>query len=385
MPLALTPLRTVAMTFGAFGIGVGLWSGGSAALIARAGVSPATFGVTLTVFTAVYLFGMSAASTFARIVGLNRVVIGALLLGVPLLALVLTANGPVALIGGLVSFGLAGGLLDAGMNAQAVALEKELRRPIMARLHGVASGGVAASAVLGSLIVTGPSPWIAAVLGAFGYGAAAMALAVAGPADPARAPIGSATLQPRVMTRSLVVIGLVVGVSIVSETATLAWSAPLLRAEAPALAAIAGLGGAFFAGCQALLRFNADALRHRISDRTLIAVSLGVAAGGLVIAALPLGFAASVLGFAIVGFGTAAIVPCGFALAASRPGVPNAAAISAVAFFGLFSRVPAPVLTGVIAEAFSLSVAFVAIAALLALAMIAFLLFVPATPREAQT
>ena len=36
------------------------------------------------------------------------------------------------------------------------------------------------------------------------------------------------------------------------DNLALAWSAPLLRSEAPGLAAIAGLGGAFFSGCQAL-------------------------------------------------------------------------------------------------------------------------------------
>ena len=130
---------------------------------------------------------------------------------------------------------------------------------------------------------------------------------------------------------------------------------------------------------------SGDALRKRLDDRTLISTSLGVAACGLLIAALPFGFAVSVLGFAIVGFGTGAIVPCGFALAASAPGIGSAAAISAVAFFGVFARVPAPLVTGAIAEAFSLSAAFVAIAALLGVAMVAVMLFVPANPREAQS
>ena len=50
------------------------------------------------------------------------------------------------------------------------------------------------------------------------------------------------------------------------------------------------------------------------------------------------GFAASVFGFAIIGFGTGAVVPCGFALAASRPGVSAGAAISAVAVLRPVSR-----------------------------------------------
>jgi len=66
----------------------------------------------------------------------------------------------------------------------------------------------------------------------------------------------------------------------------------------------------------------------------------------------------SVLGFAIIGVGTGSIVPCGFALAASRPNVSAGASISAVAFIGGFPRLPSPLVTGAIANAFSLSTAF---------------------------
>ena len=50
-------------------------------------------------------------------------------------------------------------------------------------------------------------------------------------------------------------------------------------------AALSGLGAAFFAACQASLRFNADRLRARIDDRRLIVASLGVAAAGFLVVA----------------------------------------------------------------------------------------------------
>lgn len=166
--------------------------------------------------------------------------------------------------------------------------------------------------------------------------------------------------------------------SIACETAALAWSPALLSSEAPSLAAFAGLGGAFFSGCQALLRLNADGVRARLDDRNLMALSLMIAAAGLALVALPFGFTGGVLGFAVVGFGTGAVVPCGFALAGTRPGVSAAASISAVAFFGVFARAPAPLAIGFIADAFSLPVAFAALAALLVVAAAAVVLFVPA-------
>jgi hypothetical protein len=50
----------VAAMFFAFGIGAGLWGGASAAILIRAGVDAATFGVLLTVYTGAYLIAMSA-------------------------------------------------------------------------------------------------------------------------------------------------------------------------------------------------------------------------------------------------------------------------------------------------------------------------------------
>jgi len=375
--MGISPRLSITLTFAAFGVGFGLWAGASAALIARTGVSVAVFGAALAGFTAVYMLAMGAASTLARLTTVKTVVIGALLVSAPMGALLLTAASPARLVGGLLLYGLSAGVLDSAMNAEAAAYERGLRRPVMARFHGVASATVAVGAILGSLLAGEATLWAAPALATLAYLVAALAASRLPPAEPRPAP-GGEIPKARVVTPSLVVIGLVVGVSIACETATLTWSPSLLSAEAPELAALAGLGGAFFAACQAALRLNADGVRARIEDRRLMALSLVVAAAGLLVVALPLGFFGEVLGFAIVGFGTGAVVPCGFALAGTRPGVSVAASISAVAFFGIFVRLPAPLAVGFLASAFSLPVAFVALAVVLIVAAGAVLAFVPA-------
>jgi hypothetical protein len=45
----------VAAVFFALGVGIGLWGGASGAILIRAGVDAATFGVLLTVYTGAYL------------------------------------------------------------------------------------------------------------------------------------------------------------------------------------------------------------------------------------------------------------------------------------------------------------------------------------------
>ena len=166
---------------------------------------------------------------------------------------------------------------------------------------------------------------------------------------------------------ALIGLGIVIGVSIAAETAALLWSTLLLRAEAPKLAAIAGLGAAFFAACQATLRFNADVIRLRFSDQRIIVGSFAVAAAGFAVVAAEGGFALSVAGFALIGIGTGAIVPCGFALAARQSGDPAGVGLSSASLFSALTRLPAPLATGAIAQSFSLPVAFAAFALALAL------------------
>ncbi len=167
--MGISPSRSIALTFAAFGIGYGLWAGASAALIARTGVNVATFGIGLTAFTIVYLGAMGVASTLARLTSVRSVVVGALVVSAPTVSVLLTAASPEQLLGGLIIYGFAGGVLDSAMNAEAAALERQVRRPIMARFHGVASGTVACGAILGSLLVSDGALWVAPALAILGY------------------------------------------------------------------------------------------------------------------------------------------------------------------------------------------------------------------------
>ena len=103
---------------------------------------------------------------------------------------------------------------------------------------------------------------------------------------------------------------------IAGETAALMWSAKLLDELAPSLAAIAGLGAAFFGICNAAVRFPGDRLRARFGDLPLMVVSLVIAICGFLVLGVSGNFAVSAAAFAAVGLGTAVLIPCIFALAA---------------------------------------------------------------------
>jgi hypothetical protein len=372
----LTPHGAAAAMFFVFGVGVGLWSGASATILAHAGVTAPAFGVALTLFTAVYLIAMSSGGLLIGRFGLRKV----LLAGAPLqglgAALLLTAQSASAVVVCLVVFGAFGGLVDLTMNAEGARVERALARPIFAGLHGAASAGMAVGAIAGSLIAVNVGSWLSAIIACCAFAGVAALIFAATPEGGADRAHDGRSGRGALLSRKLVALGVVIGVSIASEGAALYWSTLLLQSEAPTLAAVSGLGAAFFCGCQALLRLNADRVRRLVSDRRLILVSLAVAALGFLIVALDAGFAASVAGFAIIGLGTGAVVPCGFALAVSDRGFSAAAALSTVALFGSLARLPAPLAMGAIANYFSLAGAFSLFAILLALAVGAMRLFV---------
>ena len=115
-------------------------------------------------------------------------------------------------------------------------------------------------------------------------------------------------------------------------------------------------------------------LRSVFRARPFVALGIDVSPGALLERDCPGGFkcggsAASVAGFALIGVGTGPIVPCGFALAARQAAAGPAVGLASASLFSALTRLPAPLATGAIAQALSLSAAFAAFA--LALVMTA--------------
>ncbi len=369
---------TVAGVFFAFGVGIGLWVGASGGILARSGVDAGAFGFILTVYTAAYLVVMSAGGALAHRFAVRRVVaVGSIVFGAALCALLEAWSG-VAVAGGLIVSGFLGGVVDVTMNAEGARMERRLDKPILARLHAAASFGMAIGAILGSLIVASAAPWASGLVAAIGLATAGLAYGGAAGGEGEAQPAATASRARGLsFTPALIGLGIVIGLSVAAETAASLWSTLLLRAEAPKLAAIAGLGSAFFAVCQATLRFNADFIRLRFSDERIIVGSFALAAAGFAVVAAKGGFAASVAGFALIGVGAGAIVPCSFALAAVRTGIQPAVGLSSASLFSALTRLPAPLAIGAIAQSFSLPVAFAAFAVALAAASAGTAAFAP--------
>jgi len=365
--LFATPRRAIMAVFAAFGTAIGAWAGAIPGVTRNAHIGDYDLGIGITLFTIVYVAAMALAGRLARSTG-NR---SAMLVIIPQAGfatlLLMASASPAVFFAGLVLFGATLGSLDVFMNAEGSAIERDLGRRIFVTFHGAASAGMAVLAIVSSFVSVATGPLGPALIAATCLSTAWLATYRHVPARPPAVAAQSAA-EARAHRTPLIIMGLAAGLVIAAETAAVMWSAKLLDERAPALAAFAGLGAAFYGLCNAALRFRADGLRHRFGDLPLMMGSLFAAILGFAALGLSQDFGPSVAAFALVGFGTAPLIPCIFALAAGRIPENRAAAIGFVSAVAGLPRALAPWLFGWIAASVSTSFAFSLCAAVLAVA-----------------
>lgn len=213
---------------------------------------------------------------------------------------------------GLLAFGVADGIADVAANAQGVAVERRLGRPVLSGMH--AAWGI--GAIIGALSGGAAIALGLTVLQHFAVMAAVAVLIalVAGghllPADADRSSAdrsganhdsGQKTSWRSGWTRRIFALGLLGGAAMLCEGAISNWSAVFLRDELAATAAVASLGYSVFTVVETLTRLIGDRARRRIGPVPLVRISVALAAAGL--ALVLLGSPMNSVWLAIVGFG----------------------------------------------------------------------------------
>ena len=374
-PMASSPSPRFAITlvFGVFGVIAGFWTGTVPTVAKSVGLDGYWLGIAFTGLMLATVLAMTAGGFLARYLSSRRVLLTTIPVSALAAVLVHCITVPWIFIAALLLYGFSLGLTDLFMNSEGSHIEVELGRPILSGLHGVASLCIGVCAILGSLIAVGTGPW---AVTPFFVIAGGLATWVVARAIPERTPTPRATKSSSavpVVYGALVLLGLAVGFENAGEITALFWSAKLLNEVAPALASIAGLGPAFFAGCNALVRLNGDRIRARYGDTRIVVVSLIVAAIGLIgIGVLP-GFALRVAAFAVMGFGTACVIPCLYAIASNSDPKARTERLGFISMIAGPPRVLSPMLFGWIAERASMSTAFTLSSLMLVLALGLFL------------
>jgi fucose permease len=348
--------RAVSIAFLAFGAVSGSWVPRIPALKDHLHISDAQVGYALLAFS----LGAVIGAGLARIV-LGRgsrawvrggtIAICASLLGPAL------ANTFTLLFFSVLVFGICAGFIDMLENAQAAELERVAGRPLINGFHGFWSLGAFAGAVVaGGAAYAGIAP-----LTQFAFTAI---VAAAGSAFFLRELPDTRSGAPRAATGAtgrLWLTGLVVAVAAISfcsilvEGGTADWSPLYLKELSHASPGIAASGFAAFALAAALVRFRADLLTAYTSPRTVARLGGLIAALGLVLAIAVPALPGAITGFALVGIGTAVLVPLAFSAAANLGA--SGTALSLVLAGGYAGSIAGPAMIGNVADRFGLRVA----------------------------
>lgn len=261
-------------------------------------------------------------------------------------------------------FGGANGVMDIAMNAQGVAVEHLVGRPIFSSLHGMFSlGGIVGASLCGGLMHLGLAPAIATALIA-----ATMATLVLSQVS-ALLPGRDGRSERKHFNRPaglVALLGLLAFAGAMTEGAMMDWSAVFLRFNRGFNEAEAGLGFAAFSATMAIGRLSGDWVVGRLGADMTIRFGSVLAAAGLAAATAFTQSGPVLAGFALTGLGLANVVPQLFGVAGKLPGFSPGVAISAVATLAYAGILAGPPMIGPLATISSLPIAL----SMLAVAML---------------
>jgi MFS transporter len=283
----------------------------------------------------------------------------ALVLALPLP--LVSANTPLLVVS-LVLLGAANGALDVSMNAQAVAVERRVARPIMSSFHALFSlGGLTGAALSAAAMALGVGR--ISHVGAIVAGGLATVTAASYWLDAAR-PDGR--MQGPLFawpSATMLALGGLTFLGLLAEGAMADWSAVYLHDSLGTSGSVAAGGFASFSLAMTFGRLVVDILVERFGSATVLQASSTLAALGLALG-LAIGDPwIAIAGFGAVGFGIANIVPVLFRTAGSTAGVSAGSSLAVVATTGYFGFLAGPALIGFTAELTSLPIGLALVSA----------------------
>ncbi len=268
----------------------------------------------------------------------------------------------------LVIMGFAGAAMNVAINAVVTILERRDRVRIMITCHGGWSlGGLIGSFVTSLLVGAGVIPWI--------HWLVIVAILISWTVWRAWPHIAEIRLEgergPALVMPTRPVVGLaLIGLCImIGEGAAADWSGVYLAEVIKTSDYFVGMGYASFTFFMTLGRFYGDTLTARFGALKVIRGGTAIAAIGLLLVLLPTLFTA-LLGFGLMGLGLSCVVPVLFSESGQVPDLNPSMGIASVASAGYIGFLGGPVLIGLLAEKFSLSLGFGFILVLISLAFL---------------
>ncbi len=330
----------VAALFFANGFLMGSWAVQIPGLLPRFQISESTLGLLI---LALGLGAVAAMALTGRIIGHfgTRVSLLAFTTAMAFgFGLIMLLGSLWALVPVLVFLGASIGGMDVAMNANAVEVERGLKRAIMSSSHGFWSlGGFLGSAFGGFLLATFGAMVHGLLVSLFVFLVFTFAKSriyqgqVAAVLAPPITTEGPAK-GPHSLGLAAYILGFMCLAAMTPEGAILDWAALYLVKDFDLQASAAGLGFGFFSGAMALMRFGGDALRNRFGGVRIMRFSAMLAAFALLFAAVSSMASVAILCFGIAGLGLANCVPIIFSAAGNLPGLKAGVGLFAVAMIG---------------------------------------------------
>lgn len=273
--------------------------------------------------------------------------------------------GIISLILLYVIIGVATGMLDVAMNAQAVMVEQQYKKPIMTSFHAFFSIGMALGAWCGAffsdlgidlthhlIVVTGVSLlavfWVSRNLI---QDKPEIAVVLAGPLF-------------RIPNKALLSVGIIAFCCMMGEGAISDWSVNYMENIALSSVALAPIALSAFATAMTLGRLFGDHFRGLWGDTKLIVLGGLVSTVGISIVLLfPVPFT-SITGFFLVGLGLSTIVPITYSIAGNTKELPPGVGLAMVTTVGYSGFLFGPPIIGFIADLSNLRAGLLVVAVL---------------------
>jgi MFS family permease len=253
--------------------------------------------------------------------------------------------------------GIATGMMDVSINAQAVMIEQKWRKPIMTSFHALFSIGMMLGALTGAmftrfdtslgthLVIIGILCLVVVFISRY--------YLIADAPDEGKAE-GPAFRLPNA---SMVGIGIIAFCCMLGEGAMADWSTNYMENIALSSKAMAPIGLSGFALAMTIGRVFGDSARVKFGDRTLMVACGLIATAGLTLSIVMLNPLAVILGFFIVGIGLSVIVPIAYSVAGSAKGLPPGVGLAMVTTVGYAGFLFGPPIIGFLADLFTLRLA----------------------------
>lgn len=297
--------------------------------------------------------------------GSRTISLGSLLIYCAFVPFIPFMPGVMSLILLYLTIGVSTGMLDVAMNAQAVMVEQQYKKPIMTSFHAFFSIGMALGAWCGAffadlrvdlsyhlIIVSGVS-----LLAAFWVSRNLIqdkpdvAVVMDGPLF-------------RIPNKALLSVGIIAFCCMMGEGAISDWSVNYMENIAMSSEVLAPIALSAFATAMTLGRLFGDRFRGLWGDTKLIMFGGLISTAGISIALLlPVPYV-SIFGFFLVGLGLSTIVPITYSIAGNTKELPSGVGLAMVTTVGYSGFLFGPPIIGFIADLSNLRIGLLVVAVL---------------------